>query len=37
VFLKEHPGKAKEIEAKIRAEAFKKPLPVLETPVDDDV
>jgi recombination protein RecA len=36
-FLKEHPEKAKEIEAKIRAEAFKKPLPILEQPVIDEV
>ena len=36
-FLKEHPEKAKEIEAKIRAEAFKKPLPVIEQPVIDEV
>jgi recombination protein RecA len=37
VFLKEHPEKAKEIEAKIREEAFKKPLPITELPVIDDV
>jgi len=39
VFLKEHPEKAKEIEVKIRTEAFKKPLPVIETeaPVDDEI
>jgi recombination protein RecA len=36
-FLKEHPEKANEIEAKIRAEAFKKPLPVTEKPVIDEV
>jgi recombination protein RecA len=37
VFLKDHPEKAKEIEAKIRAEAFKKPLPITEQPVIDEV
>jgi len=37
VFLKEHPEKAKEIEAKIRAEAFKKPLPIIEQSVIDEV
>jgi recombination protein RecA len=36
-FLKEHPAKAKEIEAKIRAEAFKKTQPVIEQPVIDEV
>jgi recombination protein RecA len=36
-FLKEHPEKAKEIEAKIRAEAFKKPLPIIEQSVIDEV
>ncbi len=37
VFLKEHPEKAKEIEAKIRAEAFAKaPVVAIETPVFDD-
>jgi recombination protein RecA len=35
VFLKEHPEKAKEIEAKIREEAFKKPLPVIQPVIDD--
>ncbi|MEI7996493.1 MAG: DNA recombination/repair protein RecA, partial [Methylococcaceae bacterium] len=37
VFLKEHPEKAKEIEAKIRAEAFSKPQPVFVEPTIDDV
>jgi len=37
IFLKEHPEKAKEIEAKIRTEAFKKPLAVIEQPVIDEV
>ena len=36
-FLKEHPEKAKEIEVKIRTEAFKKPQPVIEQPVIDEV
>src|SRR5512137_2575840 len=36
-FLKEHPEKAKEIETKIRTEAFKKPLPIIEAPVIDEV
>jgi recombination protein RecA len=36
-FLKEHPEKAKEIEAKIRAEAFSKPIAVIEQPVSDEV
>jgi len=36
-FLKEHPEKAKEIEAKIRTEAFKKPLPIIEQPVIEEV
>jgi recombination protein RecA len=36
-FLKEHPEKAKEIETKIRTEAFKKPLPIIEQPVIDEV
>jgi recombination protein RecA len=36
-FLKEHPGKAKEIEAKIRSEAFKKPVAIIEQPVIDEV
>ena len=31
VFLKEHPDKAKEIEVKIRAEAFSKLHPIAET------
>ena len=35
LFLKEHPEKAKEIEAKIRAEAFKKAAPITEVPEDD--
>ncbi|MFZ2168028.1 MAG: DNA recombination/repair protein RecA, partial [Methylococcaceae bacterium] len=37
VFLKEHPEKAKEIEAKIRAEAFSKPIAVIEQPLIDEV
>jgi recombination protein RecA len=36
-FLKEHPEKAKEIEAKIRAEAFKKPLAVIAPPEMDEI
>ncbi len=36
-FLREHPEKAKEIEAKIRAEAFaKKTAPLIEAPVVDE-
>jgi recombination protein RecA len=35
LFLKENPEKAKEIEAKIRAEAFKKVAPITEVPEDD--
>jgi recombination protein RecA len=37
LYLKEHPDKAREIEAKIRAEAFGKTLPVSDKPdLDDD-
>lgn len=36
-FLKEHPEKAKEIEEKIRAEAFNRPIPVIESPLGDEV
>jgi recombination protein RecA len=36
-FLKEHPEKAKEIELKIRAEAFSKLVPVLAAPVIDEI
>jgi len=35
VFLKKHPEKAKEIEAKIREEAFKKPLPIIQPVIDE--
>ncbi|MEY3881029.1 MAG: hypothetical protein RIQ94_1825, partial [Pseudomonadota bacterium] len=36
-FLKEHPEKAKEIEVKIRAEAFSKLHPVIDVPEIDDI
>ncbi len=36
VFLKEHPEKAKEIEAKIRTEAFSKLQPIIEPPVNEE-
>ncbi|MDD5460472.1 MAG: recombinase RecA [Methylococcales bacterium] len=36
-FLKEHPEKAREIEEKIRAAAFNKPIAVIEPPLGDDV
>jgi recombination protein RecA len=36
VFLKENPGKAKEIEAKIRAEAFSRTVPFIEPAVVDE-
>jgi recombination protein RecA len=35
--LKEHPEKAKEIEAKIRTEAFSKPVPFIEPTLVDEV
>ncbi|NOU13889.1 MAG: DNA recombination/repair protein RecA, partial [Methylococcaceae bacterium] len=37
VYLKEHPDKAKEIEAKIRAEAFSKPPVITQIEDLDDV
>lgn len=36
VFLKENPEKAKEIEAKIRAEAFSRTIPFIEPAVVDE-
>jgi recombination protein RecA len=36
VFLKEHPEKAKGIEAKIRTEAFSKLQPIIEPPVNEE-
>jgi len=36
VYLKEHPKQAKEIEAKIRAEAFSRPVTVIEPATVDE-
>ncbi len=35
-YLKEHPDKAKEIESKIRAEAFSRPITFIESPIADE-